>query len=154
MKPIALTLPILLAAALLAACAPKATGPQPPEIVYDQDMCDECGMIISDARFAAATVLVEGAPHKFDDIGEMLVYHMDHPEAQVKAWFVHDYKSQAWIRGETAYFVKSDSLITPMGGSIAAFEDRAAAEAFAADKGGHVFTFDELRVAVHLAVHG
>ena len=145
---------VLFASLLLSACAPKPAGPQPPEIIYGQDMCDECGMIISDAKFAAATLLVEGGSRKFDDIGEMLVYHMDHPEAQVKAWFVHDYKSEAWIRGETAFFVKSNNLKTPMGGGIAAFENKANAEAFAAEMGGQVHTLDELRVIVHTAVHG
>jgi copper chaperone NosL len=144
---------LLLAALLLAACAPKSNEPQPPEILYGQDLCDACGMIIDEARFAAATILLDGQALKFDDIGEMVIYHLDHPEAQVKAWFVHDYDSEAWIRGETAHFVKGD-LKTPMGGSIAAFETQAAAEAFAAAVNGKLFTLDELRVELHLTVHG
>ena len=145
---------VLIASVLLAACAPKSTEPQPPEIVYGQDMCDECGMIISEAKFAAATLLTSGEALKFDDIGDMIMHHMDHPEDQVKAWFVHDYKGEHWIRGETAYFVKSDRLKTPMGGGVAAFENKAAAEAFAADMSGKIHTLDELRVAIHEAVHG
>jgi copper chaperone NosL len=82
------------------------------------------------------------------------MHHMDHPEDQVKAWFVHDYKGEHWIRGETAYFVKSDRLKTPMGGGVAAFENKAAAEAFAAGMSGKIYTLDELRVAIHEAVHG
>lgn len=87
-------------------------------------------------------------------IGEMVTYHMDHPEAQVKAWFVHDYPSEAWLRGETAFFVLSDQLQTPMGGGVAAFEKRSDAEAFAVEKDGQVYTLDELRVEVHMQVHG
>ena len=139
---------------LLTACSPKSNEPQPPNIAYGQDMCDACGMIISDAKFAAATLLTSGEAIKFDDIGEMVAYHMDHPEQQVKAWFVHDYKSEAWIRGEAAFFVKSDQLQTPMGGGVAAFEKKDDAEAFAAEKSGKVLTLDELRVEVHLKVHG
>jgi len=139
---------------LLTACSPKSTEPQPPNIAYGQDTCDACGMIISDAKFAAATLLTSGEALKFDDIGEMVTYHMDHPEQQVKAWFVHDYKSEAWIRGEAAFFVKSDQLQTPMGGGVAAFEQKGDAEAFAAEKSGKVLTLDELRVEVHLKVHG
>ncbi len=148
-----LSFAVLLIALLVSACAPKSTEPQPPEILYGQDVCDGCGMIISEARFAAATILLDGKALKFDDIGDMLVYHMDHPEAQVKAWFVHDYKSEAWIRGETAFFVEDD-IKTPMGGGIVAFEDQAAAEAFGAEIKGKLFRFDELRVEVHLEVHG
>ncbi len=145
---------LLLAAFFLSACAPKSTAPQPPEIAYGQDVCDACGMIISDAKFAAATLLYNGEVRKFDDIGDMIVYHMDHPEAQVKAWFVHDYQSEAWIRGETAFFVQSDPLKTPMGGAIAAFEKRGAADALANELSGKVYTLAELRVQVHLKVHG
>jgi copper chaperone NosL len=139
---------------LLAACSPKSNEPQPPNIAYGQDTCDACGMIISDAKFAAATLLTGGEALKFDDIGEMVTYHMDHPVQQVKAWFVHDYQSEAWIRGETAFFVLSDQLQTPMGGGVAAFEKKDDAEAFAAEKSGKVLTLDELRVEVHLKVHG
>lgn len=144
---------VLLACAFLAACGSKDAEPRLPEIVYGQDVCDGCGMIIDDARFAAATLLVNGETRKFDDIGDMLVYHMDHPEAQVKAWFVHDHESESWIRGETAYFVKGE-IKTPMGGGIAAFADQVAAEAFAAEVNGKLYDLNELRVEMHTTVHG
>ena len=145
-----------LVALLVAACAPKATELQPPEIVYGQAMCDECGMIISEARFAAATLTTAGQPHKFDDIGDMLVYHMDHPEEQVRAWFVHDHNSRSWMRGETAFYVLSTEIKSPMGHGLAAFADRKAAEAFAGQlgAGARLLTFDELRVEMHNRVHG
>ena len=139
---------------MLFACQGKSNEPQPPEIVYGQDVCELCGMIISEGRFAAAILLTDGRSLIFDEIGDMLVYQMDHPEAQVKAWFVHDYPSEAWIRGETAYFVKSASLKTPMAGGIAAFEKMDAAEAFATEWDGIVFSLDELRAQVHIDVHG
>jgi copper chaperone NosL len=139
---------------LLTACSPKSTEPRPPDIAYGQDLCNACGMIIDDAKFAAATLLTSGEFRKFDDVGEMVTYHMDHPEAQVKAWFVHDYESEAWIRGETAFFVLSDNLQTPMGMGVAAFEKREDAEALAAEKGGQVLTLDELRLEMHVMVHG
>ena len=142
----------LLAVWLLSACATRSDEPQPPEIIYSQDVCDGCDMIISDPKYAAATILINGETRKFDDIGEMLAYHMDHPEAQVKVWFVHDHDSEKWVRGETAFFVRGD-LTTSMGDSIAAFTDRAAAEAFAAEVNGKVYSLDELRVEVHLTMH-
>ena len=140
---------------LLTACSRKSIEPRPPDdLAYGQDLCDACGMIIDDAKFAAATLLTSGEFRKFDDVGEMATYHMDHPEAQVKAWFVHDFESEAWIRGETAYFVLSDNLQTPMGMGVAAFEKREDAEALAAEKGGQVLTLDELRLEMHVRVHG
>jgi copper chaperone NosL len=142
-----------IALAALAGCKPQPEGPQPPEIRYGQDSCSACGMVIDEARFAAATLLVSGAYLKFDDAGEMLKYHMDHPEDQVAAWFVHDYPSEEWIRGEQAYFVKSLDLQTPMGSGIAAFADQAAAESFAAERNGEVYSLDKIRAQTHMAEH-
>jgi copper chaperone NosL len=111
-------------------------------------------MQIDEARFAAATMLTSGAYLKFDDIGEMLTYHMEHPQDQVTAWFVHDYQSESWLRGEEAFFARSADLQTPMGSGIAAFAEQADAEAFAREHNGQVFSLDELRADVHMQVHG
>ena len=48
---------------------------QPPEIHYGEDVCDACGMLISEAKFAAASVDQDGTAHKFDDIGDLLDYY-------------------------------------------------------------------------------
>ena len=126
-------------------CASRSEEPQPPEIVYGQDLCSQCGMVIGEARFASATLLTNGEYLKFDDVGEMLAYHKKHPEAQVKAWFVHDYLSEDWARGEAAFFVKSASLQTPMGTGIVAFKNRPDAEKFAAENNSKVYNLDEIR---------
>ena len=138
--------------AFLAACG-SGNELHAPEIYYGQDVCEECGMIISDANFAAATIDLKGNAHKFDDIGGMLIYHMDHPEAQVRAYFVHDYQTGAWLRGESAFYVRALLPDAPMGDGIVAFTERASAENFAARMQGQVFKFDELRVNVHLTLH-
>lgn len=145
---------VLIAGLLLTACAPASSEPTPPEIAYGQDVCDACGMIIGDARYAAATLLEDGQTHKFDDIGDMVVYHMDRPDQQVAAWFVHDYESEAWIRGEAAFYVMSSEVDTPMGHGVAAFEAEADAAEMAQRLGVEALTFEELRLAIHLAVHG
>ena len=137
----------------LVGCGQATNEIQPPEIYYGQDVCDECSMIISDAKFAAATIDLKGNAHKFDDIGGMLVYHMDHPESQVRAYFVHDFNTQAWLRGETAMYVRSPQIQSPMNDGIAAFADQASAKEFAARVRGTVNKFDELRVFVHLVMH-
>lgn len=143
------------AAAVVAACAPTNAEPTPPDIVYGQEVCDTCGMIISDPKFAAALVLEDGGSLKFDDLGDMFVHHMDHPNLKVRAWFVHDYDSEQWIRGETALYVASAAIKAPMGGGLVAFTDRASAEEFAHTLAeAQVLTFDEARTHVHMKVHG
>jgi copper chaperone NosL len=154
------TICILIASLFLAACTAKTDEPRPPEMFYGQDVCDQCGMVIDEKQYAAATLLTNDEYLKFDDVGEMFEYHMDHPEAQAQAWFVHDYnsaknqRSDKWIRGEGAFYVESQELKTPMGTGIVAFSEREAAEQFAAEWNGKVYTFDEMRVHVHQKIHG
>ena len=137
---------LLFALTLVAtACAPANQEPQPPEIAYGHDMCDICGMLVSDPRYAAALLLDNGQALKFDDTGEMFVYHDKHPEQAVRAWFVHDYNTEQWVRGESAYYVVSTQIQSPMGFGVAAFGERSAAETFAQRIGVRVLTFDEAR---------
>jgi copper chaperone NosL len=130
---------------LLAACSAGSGEPQPPDIHYGEDVCDACGMLISDAKFAAASVDQDGTAHKFDDIGDLVDYYTQHDKAKVKAYFVHDYPSEKWLRAEQAFFVVSPKIQTPMAHGVAAYADRVAAEAAAQKYGVKVMKFDELR---------
>ena len=139
---------------LLAACSGQSNEPLLPDIVYGQDVCAACGMIISEARFAAATLLQNGEIRKFESIGDMVIYQMDHPDQQVQAWFVHDYASESWIRAETAYYVVSDQVHSPMLPGVAAFENQMTARELATTLGVNVLAFDDMRATIHLVVHG
>jgi copper chaperone NosL len=147
-----LVLVALAMAAVLSACAGDAE-PVAPSIAYGRDLCEACNMLIDEARFAAATLEIGGKTHKFDSIDEMIVFHMDRPNLQIRAWFVHDYGTQNWIRAEKAYFVQSPEIRAPMGKGIAAFGERAAADAFAAGLKASVMSWDETRAYVHVAEH-
>ncbi len=110
-------------------------------------------MIISDARYAAATLIEDGHTHKFDDLAEMFIFQAKHPEDVVRAWFVHDYESETWIRGETAFYVMSSEIRSPMGYGVVALETREAAEAYAADlREAEIYTFDELNALMIVRV--
>jgi len=129
---------------LLSACASNTgADPTPPAIHYGEDVCELCNMIVSEADYAAAYVTGDGRGHKFDDIGDMFKSHAKFQE-DVRAFFVHDYQDKHWIRAETAHFVQSDSLITPMLSGLAAFESPEVAAAFATENQGQVLSFDGL----------
>ena len=147
---------LLLLVLLTAACSPQQDDePGPPEVQYGLDTCDACGMTLDDPRFASATLLKNGEYRKFDDIGDMIVYHMDHPDQQVAAWFVHDRDSEEWIRAEEAFYVVSTEIESPMGHGIFAFGTQKAAEEFAAGlSSAQVMNFEEVRADVHIKVHG
>jgi copper chaperone NosL len=135
-------LPLLLL--LLTGCAANAAEPTPPTIHYGEDVTEGCGMIISEKRFAAAYVLADGQSRIFDDIGEMTRAYLKEPPDAVAAVFVHDYETEAWMRGEAAFYMQSSSLPTPMLSGLAAFADRDKAEALALEYKGKTLTFEEL----------
>ncbi len=134
-------------AGFLAACGQETGEITPPEIIYGQDMCDVCGMLISEPQFAAALILEDDTPVKFDDLGELFHYQERFPDARVKAWFVHDYNTEAWVNAEAAHFVVVEGFATPMGFGIAAFETEADAAAFATEQGGVQMSFTDLIAA-------
>jgi nitrous oxide reductase accessory protein NosL len=100
-------------------------------------------MIISDPRYAAGYLTSDGEEHIFDDIGNMVTSQLQ-KQAEVRAFFVHDYGDQRWIRAETAHYVLSPKLVTPMLHGLAAFDTPEKAEALAAELDGKLLTFDEL----------
>jgi copper chaperone NosL len=143
----------VLFAVALAACAQRTGEIEPPEIAYGHDLCAACGMLIDQPQLAAATIGLDGAVRKFDEIGDMVQYHSEHPTEQVRAWFVHDYDSEAWIRAETAFFIYSPNLVTPMGHGLAAFETEAGAQAAAGRLEAAVLSFDEARAEMAAMDH-
>jgi copper chaperone NosL len=148
MKPIHLILALTMFIFAFAACASPIDPTQPPAIVYGEDVCDRCGMIIADERFAAGVVVEVGTGHYehriFDDIGDMFAYlHDEGADLYVVSIFVHDYHSKAWINAEDATFVQAESLQSPMGFGLAAFADKAAAESQALSWAGEILDFGQ-----------
>jgi copper chaperone NosL len=145
---------VLVLVLLLSACGAAAVTPQtPPEILYGEDVCEHCGMIINDARFAAALV-VETQPghyeHRiFDDIGDMFAYAQalpaDGSSGTIVTYYVHDYHSQEWIEADHAHFVQAEAALTPMASGLVAFASQEEAETQAQAWQGAVLTFDAVR---------
>jgi len=133
MKPI-------ISAILLLVCAcmtPTGCGDYehngPPTIVLGESMCAECGMMLSDERFATVTVYdgPRGAdPVLFDDFNCQAIYESEHQEEPIVARWSHDYLTIQWIPTEQAFFVTSQKIHSPMGAQIAAFATRSGAESF------------------------
>lgn len=142
---------------VLAACSGDPATPEPARIRFGETTCIECGMIISQPKYASSFAYEESAGRfrslPFDDIGDMLVHMRKHPELIPVGVWVHDYDSEAWIAAESAYFVKSGAIKSPMGHGIAAFADKAAAERLAGETAGQVLDWDHLRIELAMADH-
>ena len=131
----------------LSTCQGGDESLSPPEIRYGEDVCDQCNMIISEPRFAAAYAAEDGNTRRFDDIGEMFLYAHERNEI-VHAFWVHDYHSEDWIEASGATYVHNPRLMTPMGWGIAAFAGAADARRYGGEQGATVLTFDDLQEQV------
>jgi copper chaperone NosL len=134
---------LLLALLFLVGCGAQQSLDEPPEIRFDVDVCDQCGMIISEPRFAASYVTTAGDVRKFESIGDMLVYHLREQE-EVYLFWVHDYYSDEWLRGDEALYVLSEQIVTPMGDSVLGTADQTAADRLVAEGGGMIIGFEQL----------
>lgn len=116
----------------------------PPEIIYGRDVCAECHMIISEARFAAAYRDAKGEPFTFDDVGDMVTFAKRSDVVDTMTAWVHDYNSEKWIDAKSAHYVRGSSVVSPMGHNTVAFAKASEAEEFQKENGGKVIAWSEL----------
>lgn len=120
---------LLVAAVSIGGCRAKSDL-DPPSIILGQHECEECRMIISEERFAAAVVFESDdgtTKHAFDDIGCLIDWLQKHGGHATQATYVKDYDTAAWLNIERAFFVQSETLRTPMASHIVAVADEEAA---------------------------
>ena len=134
---------LVLLAVFLIGCGRPDGRLEPPEIRYGRDVCAQCGMIVSDPRFAAAAATADGTMSIFDDIGDLLAYRKANQPDWAAIW-VHDYDTQEWLRAEDAWYLLSPGIHSPMGWGIAAFASEDAARARQGELGGELLRWEEL----------
>jgi copper chaperone NosL len=139
---------MMLSAGLLVGCG-EDDPMEPPRLFYGQDVCVVCHMIISDERYAAAISIKDerGRVHKhgFDDVGCIFEYEQQNPDQPILAYFVRDVRSNGWINAETAEFVHSRDIHTPMAFGLAAFPTLTEARELWNEVGGDLMTLEEAR---------
>lgn len=140
----------LVLAGTLTGCEPVETS-GPPDLRFGRDECTECKMsIVDDRSAAAARVRTPDGPDVllFDDLGCLLDLERwdERPGLEVTERWTRDYSTREWIRAETAAYVFSEQIRTPMGSWIAAYATLAAAEASRQEAGGELLTFEQLKV--------
>lgn len=113
-------LAMLAATTVVAGCKPKKEGPEP--IRWGREVCEICGMIISDPRYGAE---VRGGPDKrlakFDDIGDA-VHWLDmqswKSEPDVEFWVMDSNNGEDWLDARVAYY--HPDTVSPMDYGFAA----------------------------------
>ncbi len=134
-KPPDLAAALTLCVALLSfGCG--ASGPGPATLDTRNDMCAHCRMTVSDARFAAQLVAPGEEPKFFDDIGCLREYLKTATPVPGSIAYVASYRTHAWVPARDAFYLRHESIETPMGFHLVAFEDAAGRDAAPAAAGG------------------
>lgn len=111
-------LPLLAFSLLLISC--NQHGPVP--IKLHKDACDFCKMTIADGRFAAELITDKGKVIKFDDLSCMIRFSNENKNQVYVQKYVNDYtKNNILIDAESALFIYSPNVRSPMRGDVAAF---------------------------------
>lgn len=117
----------------------------PQEIHYGSDACHYCKMTIVDSQHAAQLVTKKGKAFKYDAIECMLNHKANWDQAAVKFHLVADYNNpRILIDATTAHYLVSESIPSPMGAFLSAFENEPVREKVWAENGGKTLSWEQL----------
>lgn len=108
-------------------------SPKSEPIKLNKDKCDNCGMTITDPKFAAELVTKKGRVYKYDDLKCMLNYRKDNlAKLENAQYYVSNFLADNGLLSlETVFLIKGEELNSPMGGNIAAFNNKTTANEYA-----------------------
>ncbi len=138
---------VLLAVLILAMACDR--GPQ--EIRIGQQECDHCRMMISQKQFAAQLITQQGRQYAFDAIECMAAFvdSGDGRELDIHALWVPDFLNPgSWLEAESAWYLQSDGLRSPMALNFSAYSSEDIARSQQSEFGGHVFRWVDVREIV------
>jgi len=135
----------VLAVIILATMGSCNTGPQP--IITGVDPCYFCKMTISDKHYGAELVTQKGKVYKFDDAKCLINYlhTQDVSPENIKNIYLSNYAgTHQLIDVNNAFLLRADGLRSPMGGNIAAFDNKDSLVSIQKRFPGNIITWDEL----------
>tara|TARA_R110000850_G_scaffold30630_2_gene84188 strand:+ start:37697 stop:38104 length:408 start_codon:yes stop_codon:yes gene_type:complete len=119
---------------------------QPEPINYGSDACHFCKMTIVSKTHAAQAVSVKGKQFKYDAIECMVNDLNTENNTEMSIVLVADYLDAGeMIPAETATYVISDNIPSPMGANLSATSDKADAEQLKTENGGELFDWITLK---------
>ena len=133
------------AASLLLFFSSCSTKPEP--FVAGKDACHFCKMGISDTRFGGELITKKGKIYKFDDLHCMtgfLKAGKDEENNISQILTINFEKPNEFLDAESASFVISPELKSPMGSNAAGFMDETAAKKYAKDQTAQVVNWKDL----------
>ena len=106
---------------------------EPQPLVYNKDACHFCKMTLVDKKFGAEVVTKKGKVYKFDDANCMINFLNDelNDDREIAFKLIVDYSQpEKLIEANEAFYLKSDTIHSPMNSRIAAFESYSTLEKF------------------------
>lgn len=113
-------------------------------ISYGEDDCHWCQMRIMDPKFGSEVVTKKGRTYKFDSAECLLHYWHDTNDEIAQAVVTDFNQPQVFIQAQTACFLVSDDMPSPMGGFLNAFSNCEIALEILESKEGNLYTWDEI----------
>jgi copper chaperone NosL len=125
---------------LLPSCS--STGPVP--IKLNVDNCANCNMTVSDLRFGTELITDKGRSFIFDDL-KCMVHYKKENNVQKAVYYVPDHNNpENLLKTENAFFVRGDSIRTPMNGHIATFAKKEEATEYASQNSAEIIDWEEV----------
>lgn len=117
----------------------------PKPIDYGSDGCHFCKMTIVDKIHAAEIVTKKGKVYKFDATECMINFLDEFETSEIALYLSNNYtEPEALIDATQATFLISENIPSPMGAYLSAFENPSDAEKTQAEKGGTIYTWEDL----------
>ncbi len=120
------------------------------EINYGKDNCHFCKMTIVDKQHAAQAVSSKGKAFKYDAIECMINDLKQKKDIEMSLLFVNDYTTPSdLIDANTATFLISKGIKSPMGAFLSAFEKQEDAQKALDEQGGNIYNWEQVQEVIN-----
>ncbi len=120
---------------------------KPEPIQFGKESCHFCKMTIVDQQHAAQLVTKKGKQYKYDAIECMLndLSESKNSEA-IEIFLVSNYGESNMTNAESATYLISKKIKSPMGAFLSAFQSRENANNTRNEAGGELYSWPEIKV--------
>jgi len=136
---------MLALAAALPACTPK----RPRAIAWGRESCNHCHMTLADPRFAAELLTRTGKAIVFDDVACLATWLAENRAAVGSSWVANFAAPAQWLRADSAVYLQSDTLRTPMASGLAALAPGRQADSIRSLFGGRLLSWSDVLAVPH-----
>lgn len=120
------------------------------KINYGKESCHYCKMTIVDNQHAAEAVSSKGKAYKYDAIECLINDLKQKKEIEFKLLLVNDYSNPGvLIDANTASFLISKKIKSPMGAFLSAFEAQEEAKKALDEHGGELYSWEEVQKKIN-----